>query len=63
MDGTRRMKYRRAERTLRYPVYLALEWLWAIVAVFAIVNEFRPTGANWFFASALVTLALGIPLK
>jgi hypothetical protein len=54
----RRMKYRLAERTLHYPVYLAIEWLWAIVALIGIANEFRPTGADWLLVTALAALAI-----
>jgi len=63
MDWTRRMKYRLAERTLRYPVYVVIEWLWAIVALIGIANEFRPTGTDWFLATALAALAIAHSVK
>ena len=54
----RRMKYRLAERTLRYPVYVTMEWLWAIVALIGIGNEFRPTGGDLLLVMALAALAV-----
>lgn len=60
---TRRMKYRLAERTLRYPVYIAIEWLWAVVALIGMTNEFRPTGADWLLVAALAMLSIAHSFK
>lgn len=59
----RRMKYRLAERTLRYPVYVTIEWLWAVVALIGVTNEFWPTGADWLLVTGLAALAIAHSFK
>lgn len=54
----RRMKYRRAERTFRYPIYVTMEWLWVIVVLIGIGNEFRPISGDLFVVMALTALAI-----
>jgi hypothetical protein len=61
MDSTkfqRRMTYRLAERTFRYPVYLFLELVWAIAAALAVSAEFLSPFTGWPLALLLSALAI-----